>query len=234
MTRVSEKPGRSKNIFCGIDLHQQSMLVGICSDRGKIKYKEYGTDDGWFISLSDRLERLRRRHPGSEVWVAYEASGCGFRLADFLEQSGFRVFVLAPTHLPVTVKSRSNKTDKRDVVRILEVLRGHVLAGNTLPSVWTPSLELRDDRELVRRRLSLKEESSRVKNRVHGLLRRYGIRKPDFLKSNWTKKHLRWLRSLETVLELGASRTLMSLLRELDYYESECIAVEQDLLVLAG
>lgn len=234
MARVSKNSGKGKKIICAIDLHQESMLVGTSIDKGEISFREFKVSEAGFKSLASGLGALRRRRRGSEVFVAYEASGSGFRLADFLRASGFRAFVLAPTHLPVTVKSRSNKTDKRDVIRIHEVLRGHVLAGNSVPEVWTPPRQVRDDRELIRRRLSLKEQSSRVKNRIHGLLRRHGIKKPAGMKGNWTKKHLGWLGSLDEVLDAGASGTLMSYLRELDYFESECRAVEREMVKLAG
>jgi transposase len=233
MKRVSEVASDGKQIFCGIDLHERSMLVGVAMDRGDVNYHSLSTEDGGISRLTSILKGYRDRNSGSKVWVAYEASGCGFRLADILEAEGFSVSVLAPTHLPTSPKRRSNKTDKRDVVRILEVLRGHVLAGNDLPAVWVPSAELRDDREIVRRRLRLKEDSTDVKNQIHGILRRYGIKKPEGMKGNWTKKHIRWLHSLETVLNSGASVVLMSLLRQLDFYEGELIKVEQELIKLS-
>ena len=200
-------------------------------DRGKVNYHSLSTEDFGISRLTSILKGYRDKNPGGKVWVAYEAGGCGFRLADILDEEGFSVSVLAPTHLPTSPKTRSNKTDKRDVVRILEVLRGHVLAGNDLPAVWVPSVELRDDREIVRMRL--REDTSNVKNQVHGLLRRYGIKKPDGMKENWTKKHIRWLHSLETVLNDGAGAVLMSLLRQLEFYEGEIIKVEQELINLS-
>lgn len=234
MTNVTQMAETGKNIFCPIDLHQRKMLVGIAVDCSRPSFHEFDTEwEGGVAKLIQMLHGLRDRHRGAEVWVAYEASGCGFRLADLLMEEGFRASVLAPTNLPVTPRSRSNKTDQRDVIRILEVMRGHVLAGNALPEVWIPSPELRDHREVVRRRLALKEQLADVKNKIHGLLRRYGVKKPAGLQSNWTKKHLRWLHSLVSTLEWGAGRTLMSFLREFDFYEQECVEIEQDLLALA-
>ena len=167
------------------------------------------------------------------MWVSYEASGCGFRLADILEAEGFAVSVLAPSHLPVSQKKRSFKTDKRDVIRILEVLRGHVLAGNDLPAVWIPSPQLRDDREMVRRRLDLRERGAEVKNKIHGLLRRYGIKRPSALKTLWTDKYLLWLRDKAAELEYGAATVLVSLLRELDFYLGESEVLEAELVKLS-
>jgi len=235
MTNVAQMNETGKNIFCPIDLHQNKMMVGIATDRGRPAFKEYDTDWlGGVERLVARLHLLRERNPGAEVWVAYEASGCGFRLADLMEEQGFRVAVLAPTNLPVTPRSRTNKTDKKDVVRILEVLRGHVLAGNRLPEVWIPPQELRDDREVVRRRLAVAEQLADVKNKILGLLRRYGLPRPENMANNWTKKHVRWLHSVVTELEWGAGRALASLLRELEFYWGECEAVEREVNALAG
>ena len=234
MEKVTEKMGKGNNIFCAIDLHQRSMMAGIALGRGSVRYREYRTDeDGIFELLGDLFE-LREASPGSEVWATYEASGCGFRLADIFKDHGLRVSVLAPTHLPQNPKSRSAKTDKRDVVRLLEVLRGHVLAGNDLPSVWIPSAQVRDDREIVRRRLSIRDRGKDVKNSILGLLRRYGLEKPADLSTNWSKKHLAWIESLLPNLLCGAASQLESLLRELAFFMEECGRLDKQVAQLAG
>lgn len=235
MSKVNQNAKEDKNtVFCAIDLHQNSLLAGIAYARGAEIYEAFNTDeeDG-IVDLVQTLYEQQRAHPGSEVFVAYEASGCGFRLADILEEEGFKVSVLAPTHLPSSQKSRSNKTDKRDVKRIMDVLRGHVLAGGELPKVWIPSPKIRDDREIVRRRLDIQDQLAAVKNRIHGLLRRYGKKKPESIRTNWSKNHLRWIRGQVAHLEPGAGRHLLSLLRELDFYIEEMSHLEQELLELA-
>lgn len=222
MNRVTESVDKVKNIFCAIDVHQESMLAGIALDRGKPAFTSWETDDDSLLGLAEHLLELSQRHPNGEVRVVYEASGCGFRLADILMDHGIWVAVLAPTNLPQTLKSRRSKTDKKDAVRLLDVLRSHVLAGADLPSVWIPPAQVRDDREIVRRRLALKERGADVKNAILGLLRRYGIKKPEGLKNNWTQKHLAWLKRLVKELEHGAGVQLDSLLRELEFFEVEC------------
>jgi len=234
MSNVAQERVRGNHIFCAIDLHQRTMLAGIALDQGPVQFVSLDTDDeGGVAELIGLLHEEAQRHPGSQVWVSYEASGCGFRLADFLAAEGFGVSVLAPSHLPVSLKKRSFKTDKRDVIRILEVLRGHVLAGNDLPAVWIPSPELRDDREIVRRRLDLRERGAEVKNKIHGLLRRYGIKRPAGLKTLWSRKYVAWLRLTAAELEFGAATVLLSLLRELDFYLGESESVEAELVKLA-
>lgn len=104
MSNVAQERVTGKHIFCPIDLHQASMMVGIAIDQGPVRFITLDTDDdGGVAELIGILHEEARRHPGSKVWVSYEASGCGFRLADILEAEGFGVSVLAPSHLPVKV-----------------------------------------------------------------------------------------------------------------------------------
>jgi len=234
MTKVVQNVEEGKNIFCGIDLHDQSMLAGIASGKGRIRYHSFNTREGKGVAqLISMLHGLESSHPGSKVWVSYEASGSGFRLADILEEEGFEISVLAPSNLPSSQKTKSNKTDKKDAKRVVDVLRAHVLAGNDLPRVWIPSLEIRDAREIVRRRVQLGEQMSSIKNRIHGMLKRNGLRKPDHIKTNWSDQHLLWLGQVAAELEYGACVSLLSLLREYQFFLSELGAVESELINLS-
>src|SRR5262249_45725548 len=93
---------------------------------------------------------------------AYEASSCGFVLSDEAEAMKIACWVLAPTKMEKSVEQRKHKNDDRDADDVLEKLRGHVLAGNRLPTVWVPDQQTRDDRELIRARLDLGEKQTQI------------------------------------------------------------------------
>jgi transposase len=63
-----------------------------------------------------------------------------------------------------------HKTDERDARGLAMLLR-----NGTLPRVWIPPAQLRDQREILRLRMSLVESRSQVKNRIHGALLRYNV-----------------------------------------------------------
>jgi transposase len=63
-----------------------------------------------------------------------------------------------------------HKTDERDARGLAMLLR-----NGTLPRVWIPPAELRDQREMLRWRMSLVESRSQIKNRIHGVLLRYNV-----------------------------------------------------------
>src|ERR1700746_2204006 len=67
----------------------------------------------------------------------------------------------------------ANKTDKLDARGLAILLR-----NGTLPEVWIPPSELRDQRELLRLRIFLVRLRTRVKNRIHGTLARYNVLVP--------------------------------------------------------
>ncbi len=62
----------------------------------------------------------------------------------------------------------THKTDKLDAKGLAILLR-----NGTLPEVWIPPSELRDQRELLRLRIFLVRLRTRVKNRIHGTLARH-------------------------------------------------------------
>lgn len=184
----------SKVIMIGCDLHDAKMVLKLCCDSGGAVRKSWVTSE--VEGLIEYLRSFAAAHESSRIVFAYEASGQGFGLYDRLTEAGIECHVLAPTHLPHTAHRRKNKTDDKDAEMILEELRAHVLAGRKLPDVWVPSPQTRCDRELVRWRLELCEQRTRIKNQIRNLLKRYQRPFPAwFSKSGeWSQRSVQWLR----------------------------------------
>ena len=64
-----------------------------------------------------------------------------------------------------------DKTDKLDAGGLATLLR-----NGTLPEVWIAPREVRDQRELLRLRMTLVGMETRLKNRVHAILAKYALR----------------------------------------------------------
>jgi transposase len=158
------------------------------------------------------------------IVFGYEASCSGYVMRDDLVAAGIECHVLAPSKMARSPAQRRRKTDEKDAERILEVLRGFVLAGNRLPAVWVPDRQTRDDREAVRARVDLAEKSTGVKSQIQMLLKRHGIEKPEGMGKNWMQDHRRWLAKLggeESPLGYGARTALNTLRRQLEALEEE-------------
>jgi transposase len=171
--------------------------------------------------LIERLQQEARQHQVERIVFAYEASGQGYGLSDLLHEHGIECHVLSPTLLPKTPKRAKLKTDAKDAQMLLEQVRGHVLAGNALPVVWTPPQRLRDDRELVRTRIDTSDDITRIKLQILSLLKRYEIAKPRWYTSQWSKRMVKWLRERAAEMDPVVGTVLESLIDRYELFHSE-------------
>lgn len=65
---------------------------------------------------------------------------------------------------------KTHKTDPIDAKGLAILLR-----NGTLPEVWIPPAPLRDQRELLRTRMALRDLRTMLKHRIHSALERHGI-----------------------------------------------------------
>jgi transposase len=223
-------------IMVGCDLHDKTMLLKIAVGREKPETLSVKNTVAGRRELVALLRERARQANGAEVTFAYEASGQGFGLHDQLTDAGFSCVVLAPTLIARSSKQRRRKTDERDALQLLELLRGHVLAGNPLPKIWIPDSQTRDDRDLVRMRLEVAGKVTALKAQVQGLLKRNGRRRPSASGKGWSVGFRRWLVALtseEGFLPPGARAALGSLLRQLEPLETEVEILDRQVLDLA-
>ena len=135
-----------RHIFVGIDLEDKNSVARIALDQEKSQQQAFINNRQGRARLLEQVKRQAEQAGGAKIVMAYEASSCGFVLRDEAEAMKIQCWVLAPTRMEKSVDQRKHKNDDRDADDVLEKLRGHVLAGNRLPTVWVPDRQTRDDR----------------------------------------------------------------------------------------
>jgi len=216
-----------KTIMIGCDLHDRSMLLRFAVDSQPPKQKSFANDAEGRDAMIAMLLTLAKETKAKRIVFAYEASGLGFGLSDLLVERGIECCVLSPTKLEKTPKSAKQKTDAKDAQMLLEKLRGHILAGNELPVVWTPPHRLRDDRELVRARIDIADETTRVKLKILTLLKRRDLEKPNGFSSSWSKRWLKALLELAGRLDPMVGIVLESLVKQYEVLRDETTRLEK-------
>jgi transposase len=211
------------HIFVGIDLGDKNSVARIAVGREKSERFGFVNSRGGRARLITEVKRRAEQAGTAMIVMAYEASSCGFILHDEAKSAGIDCKVLAPTKMEKSVEQKRNKNDDRDADDVIEKLRGHVLAGNRLPTVWIPDTETRDDREVLRSRLALTERQTQVKAQIQMLLKRHGLEKPTDLRTTRSKAYRHWLESLSEMESVGwgTRSSLASLLRQLKGIEEE-------------
>jgi transposase len=221
-----------KVIMIGCDLHAETIVLKLAIGRGKPGDAKFANTVSGRATLLAWLRQRSVESGRARIVFAYEAASQGFGLYDQITGAGFECHVLAPTKIARSPKQQRDKGDEKDAEQLLELVRGHVLAGNSLPDVWVPSVETRDDRELVRSRLDAADKFSALRVQVKSLLARNQLRRPEGTGKGWTRLFAAWLRDLS--LGPGARATLDSLLRQLEFYDRELKQLDQQLIELAA
>jgi transposase len=212
-----------------LDVHLNSIVAVWRQVGGTIRYRVVEP-------TTEGFEELVRAVGAEGVWGAYEASSCGWEAYDELTGLGWKMSVLAPTHLPKSVKGRKRKTDLEDAKMLQEVLMAHGELGSRLPSVWVPNERVRNDREIVRRRLAVAEKLAQVKSEIRSLLRMHRLKVPAEYKTAWTLQYVEWLRN-QCGEESGnpdpVRSVLSSQVRELEYLKREVKQLQEEVEALA-
>lgn len=219
-------------IMVAIDMHAKSLVCELGYDKRDPRRRTFSNDQDGYCKLFHEIEKMKREFHAEEVLVAYEASGLGYVLYDVLCEAGYGCAVLAPTEMLKSAKGNKKKTDKKDCSYIYETIRGHVLAGNRLHEIWVPDKQLREDREMVRARFDVGQKVTRVKVQIHGLLKKFGIQKPDY-PNTWTVAFRRWLVQVAHRMGRGFRVSMETLLSQLKFLESEQYKIQREILTLS-
>lgn len=212
------------------DLHDKTMLLKVATGRERAEKLSFENSRSSRAVMILKLKERAKQEGATKIIFAYEASGQGFGLYDELNEAAIECKVLAPTKIARSEKQKRSKTDEKDADRILDLLRGHVLAGIPLPSIWVPDLQVRDDREITRTRLDLTDKLTKVKIQIKTLLKRNGAEHPSDLGKGWTKKRRAWLKGLckkGAPLKTGAQVALGTLLRQFESLHKELKILEK-------
>ena len=227
-----------KYMMVGADVHADSVLIKWCVGRGETNKRTFRPGNNGHQNMIQMIKKVAEQAGVEHIAFAYEACCMGFGLYDDVTDAGIECYVLAPTKIARSPKHRRSKCDEKDAQRILELLRGHLLAGNELPSVWVPDHQTRSDRAIVRRRIQVGQERTRVKSQIQMTLKRAHLRRPKNTGKGWTIAYRGWLGRLsdssEGLLPLGEALALESLLRQLQWIERELEVQDHNVEVLSG
>lgn len=111
------------------------------------------------------------------VASCYEAGRDGFWLHRFLEAQGIENLVIDSASIEVNRRKRRAKTDRLDVVGLVDLLARHRAGPHKPPFsvVTVPAVEAEDLRHLGRELKLVKKDRTRISNRIKGLLANQGL-----------------------------------------------------------
>jgi transposase len=141
--------------YCGCDANKRYSIFTFVDDTGTPgPYVRVENERSLFrgcLKMIPPLSQIAVETVGNWYWMVHE-----------MEKDG-HIPLLTNAGKAKALMGQINKTDKLDAKGLVLLLR-----NGTLPSIWIPPGELRDQRELPRMR-------TMIKNRIHATLSKYAI-----------------------------------------------------------
>jgi transposase len=153
--------------------------------------------------------------------VAVETIGNWYWIVEEIERAQMRPRLVHARKAKLMM-GMINKTDKLDA-RGLNRLQ----QTGTLPTVWIPPLEIRDKRELPRTRMVFAYQRTKLKNRIHSVIAKYGLQhKFSEISDIFSKKGRGEIGAVLGLLPEHTRYVLEAMLRNLDEVERQIKDIE--------
>lgn len=210
-----------KSIYIGLDVHLKSWSVSLYSDEFELKTFSQPPK-------ADLLGNyLHKHYPGAKFKAVYEAGFSGFTTQRQLSSMGIECQVIHAADVPSSDKEKRQKTDKIDSRKLAKSIRNNELKG-----IYIPSIEMQEDRNLLRARQKIVRDKTRVKNRIKSYLKFQGVNQLEFEERKWGKKYIASLKSMNFATK-SATFAFQAYLNELEFLEGQEKILDQQIKELS-
>ena len=202
--------------YIGCDAHKKySVFAGITEAGEVMETKRVEHEREAFRSYLLTLPKASE--------IAIETIGNWYWLVEEMEKAGHEPSLVHAAKAKLMM-GQINKTDILDAHGLATLAR-----NGTLPSVWIPPGELRDQRELPRMRMALVGIRTKLKNRIHATFAKYGITF-DGVSDVFGGKGRRLLEQAMNELPPETKHSVVEQLELLDHVEDSITETEKRIL----
>lgn len=173
--------------YVGLDVHKESIAIAIAEEGRTGLIKSLGNCHNDTLAIKKLIKKLSQQY--ETLYFCYEAGPCGYGIYRLLKKMGYDCEVVAPSLIPKKSGDKV-KTDRRDAQELARLHR-----NGDLTAVWVPDTTHEAIRDLVRLRRQILQDYTQARQQLLGFLLRHS--KTYDGKTNWTKAHFNWLRSLK-------------------------------------
>jgi len=150
--------------YVGLDIHKNYIYGCILDADGNV------VSEGRFDTEPKALDKFLSNVDKENCLIAIESCICWQYTYDYLTEDGYNVVLADPMRVSLIATSRK-KTDKHDARILADLLR-----TNLLPKCYASPRDVRDQRQITRHRASLTSLRTQIKNKIHAILLRNGIK----------------------------------------------------------
>lgn len=179
----------TNTVYVGMDVHKESFSL-CCYTFEDDRYAHHQKMDPDFSMVVNYINAMKKAYGEDTQFVCgYEAGCLGYTLYHQLNDNGITCVILAPSTMHKSSSNKKKKNDKRD-----SELIAHCLATNAYKPVFVPTDQDTEVKEYLRMREDHVLKLKTTKQQILAFCLRYGCKYDG---SNWTKKHLNFLKDFK-------------------------------------
>ncbi|MFH1500381.1 MAG: IS110 family transposase [archaeon] len=168
--------------FIGMDIHKQFTVAVVKDYLGDQLANER------FDNSKDNFKDFLKDYPASETKIVIESTCVWEYIYELLDEFGYEVKLSNPVKTKAIASARI-KTDHVDASTLADLLRGNLVAES-----YIPPKQIRRLREITRERRTFVKQTTQIKNKIHAILIKRGLKLPS---ATFCKKSILWLKTFE-------------------------------------
>jgi len=195
--------------FVGLDIHKHFTYGVVKSEQGQVLNKSR------FDNSEENFNVFLKNFPAQETKIVMESTGVWEFIYDILEEKGYEVKLANPVKTKAIAFARV-KTDAVDAATLADLLRANLVAES-----YIPTKEIRRLRDVARQRKTLVRGRTQIKNKIHAILIRHGMKHPY---KTLCEKAIKWI--VDEIKVLSIKTVTISYINLLEQFNHELKFIE--------
>jgi transposase len=212
------KGGKKKMNYIGMDIHKQFTVAVVKDKEGK----ELGLEK--FENSKENFNKFLKTYTPEETKIVMESTSVWEPIFDMIEDMRYDIKLANPVKTRAIAESRI-KTDKVDASTLADLLRANLVAES-----YIPSHETRELRNIIRARKSLVQGKVKIKNKIHSVLTKTGLKLPY---STLCKSSMAWIVEEIERKDFTMKTIVVSYINILEQYQFEIKKIDDRLSEIA-
>ena len=196
-----------------MDIHKQFTVAVVKDEQGNKLAEDK------FDNSEDNFSRFLQIYQPQETKIVIESSSVWEYIYEILDSMSYEVKLANPVRTRAIAEARI-KTDSVDASTLADLLRANLVAES-----YIPPKDVRRLREIMRERKTFVKQTTQLKNRIHAMLTRRGVKLPTATLCNST---MIWLRD-----KFSGDNVFLHYLNLLEYHEKELMPIDKSISELS-
>ena len=193
--------------YIGMDIHKQFTVAVVKDEQGNKLVEDK------FINSEENFGSFMRQFKPEETKIVIESTCVWEYIYEILEARKYEVKLANPVRTRAIAEARI-KTDSVDASTLADLLRANLVAES-----YIPPKEIRRLRETTRERRTFVKQTTQIKNKIHAILIKRGVKIPT---TTLCKGTLLWLKE-----KLSNEKIILHYLDLLEYHKQKLSEIDK-------